>query len=70
MGYSLRVDRYRYTEWREWSTGPVHATELYDCTLDSDEIANVAGLDKYAPVVSARPAQLARQLPLRAGPTK
>ena len=38
LGYSIRVDGYRYTEWREWDGAqlagrwsvPPNATELYD----------------------------------------
>ncbi|MEI6195890.1 MAG: sulfatase [Verrucomicrobiota bacterium] len=43
MGYSVRTDRYRYTEWRDWQTGAVIAQELYDHKTDPDETQNVAG---------------------------
>lgn len=52
MGYSLRTDRYRYTEWRDFSSGVVQARELYDHQEDSQEIANLAGRDFNAAVVA------------------
>jgi iduronate 2-sulfatase len=42
MGYSLRTDRYRYTEWRDWRSGEIVARELYDHETDPDETINVA----------------------------
>ena len=43
MGYSMRTDRYRYTEWR-YVTRPdeTAARELYDHTSDAAENHNVA----------------------------
>lgn len=43
MGYSMRTDRYRYTEWRNLKSGDVKARELYDHQEDPQENANVAG---------------------------
>jgi iduronate 2-sulfatase len=40
MGYSVRTDRMRYTEWRDWKTGAVLATELYDHRADPAEMTN------------------------------
>lgn len=51
MGYSLRTDRYRYTEWRNWRTGDVMARELYDHQQDPHETVNVAGEPDQANVV-------------------
>lgn len=42
MGYSIRTDRYRYTEWQNFLTGTVQATELYDHKTDPLETVNVA----------------------------
>ncbi len=42
MGVSLRTDRYRYTEWRQFSSGDVAATELYDYQVDPNETENMA----------------------------
>lgn len=48
MGYSIRTDRFRYTEWRDWQTGAVMARELYDHAADADETRNVAGWPEHA----------------------
>jgi len=42
MGYSVRTAGWRYTEWRDWDTGAVEATELYDHAADPAELHNVA----------------------------
>jgi len=41
MGYSIRTDRVRYTEWRDWATGKVIARELYEHAKDPGELRNV-----------------------------
>ena len=43
MGYSIRSDRFRYTEWRDFTTARVQARELYDHDNDPLETTNVAG---------------------------
>lgn len=68
MGYSLRDERYRYTEWREWATGRLHTAELYDHALDPDETVNRADDPALAAIRAALGAQLARQFPPRALP--
>ena len=40
MGYSLRTDAFRYTEWRDWKSGNTLARELYDHRQDADETVN------------------------------
>ena len=42
-GYSLRTERWRYTEWRAIDGGEVVAQELYDHNNDPLETENVAG---------------------------
>jgi len=42
MGYSVRTDRYRYTEWRALKTGEIVARELYDHGTDPDETVNLS----------------------------
>ncbi len=42
MGYSLRTDRFRYIELRDWKTGVTQARELYDHQTDPDETKNIA----------------------------
>lgn len=42
MGYSVRTDRIRYTEWRDWASGATLAAELYDHATDPNELVNLA----------------------------
>jgi iduronate 2-sulfatase len=58
MGYSLRGDRYRYTEWRSATDGQVLARELYDHEDDPAETVNLASQSVHAATVD----DLARQL--------
>lgn len=53
-GYSLRTERWRYTEWGEGEQG----RELYDYTADPQELTNLAGAAAHAATV----ADLSRQL--------
>jgi iduronate 2-sulfatase len=46
-GYSMRTDRWRYTEWRAITDGRVIARELYDHAEDSRETKNVADLPSH-----------------------
>ena len=54
-GYSLRTDRYRYTEWGEQGR---EGSELYDHQVDPREMTNLAGQPNQADLVG----QLAQQL--------
>jgi len=42
MGYTLRTNRYRYVEWRNFKTDEIKAVELYDNQVDPDEVNNIA----------------------------
>jgi iduronate 2-sulfatase len=42
MGYSMRTDRFRYTEWRKYQGGQIVARELYDHRKDPQEDDNLA----------------------------
>ena len=42
MGYAIRTESHRYVEWRNWETGKVQASELYDHQTDPNEIKNLA----------------------------
>ena len=48
MGYSVRNERYRYTEWDEGRKG----VELYDYNRDPNELQNIANDPKYAKIVT------------------
>ena len=65
MGYSMRTDRYRYTEWVgfndttmaiDWTT--VYGTELYDHYLDHYENYNLVNNGSYSSVIT----QLSQEL--------
>jgi iduronate 2-sulfatase len=51
MGYSIRTEKYRYTEWlgpnytteKPYNESAVFASELYDLVNDPDETVNIAG---------------------------
>jgi len=51
MGYSMRTDRYRYTEWRDRKTGQLHVRELYDHQKDPKENVNVAKRPDYSQII-------------------
>jgi iduronate 2-sulfatase len=51
MGYSIRTDRYRYNQWRDFQTGRVIARELYDHANDPRETVNLANRDENAEIV-------------------
>ena len=63
MGYSMRTDRYRYTEWRDFKTGKVLARELYDHHKDPDENANLAGQANLKITMDSLAAQMDRTIP-------
>lgn len=60
MGYTVRTERFRYTEWVEFNYAPLYApnwdkligAELYDHTSDSEENYNGADDHKYEQVRS------------------
>jgi iduronate 2-sulfatase len=66
MGVSVRTDRIRYTEWRDWTTGETIARELYDHAADPTELTN--GVDD--PALLAGREAAARLLAARFPPTE
>ncbi len=42
MGYSVRTQAGRYTQWRDWKTGQTLAEELYLASDEPSETKNVA----------------------------
>ncbi|MBI4892341.1 MAG: sulfatase, partial [Acidobacteria bacterium] len=48
MGYTMRTERWRYTEWIERRSGEVTARELYDHAAGDIASANVAELPEHA----------------------
>ncbi|MDB4331443.1 sulfatase [bacterium] len=53
-GYSLRTERFRYTEWLEGEAG----VELYDHTNDPNEVTNLANSDQHQKVIKQLSTQL------------
>lgn len=47
MGYSMRTQRFRYTEWKDRKTGKVMARELYDHEKDPQENVNAVAQPEY-----------------------
>ena len=62
MGYSIRTELYRYTEWRDFQTGEVQAKELYDHHSDPQETTNLAGHASHKTIVAALAGYLAATL--------
>lgn len=58
MGYSIRTDRYRYTEWQNTADNKPLATELYDHQTDPAEAVNIAEKEDQAEVVKRVSEQL------------
>jgi len=58
MGYSMRTDRYRYTEWLPRDRGKPLAVELYDHRLDPQENVNLATLAENRELVQRLSKQL------------
>jgi arylsulfatase A-like enzyme len=59
MGYSLRTDRYRFTQWVERDDpSRVAALELYDHQTDPQENQNIAGRPEHATLVKELAAKL------------
>ena len=58
MGYSMRTERYRYTEWRDPKSELPVAVELYDYQTDPHGDVNLAGTPQAAKLVE----ELGRQL--------
>ena len=58
MGHSLRTDRYRYTEWRDETTGEIVARVLFDHLVDPQENANIADEPAQVATVAALSAVL------------
>jgi iduronate 2-sulfatase len=67
MGYSLRTDRFRYAEWRDWKTGATVARELYDHQSDPEETRNVAEALEHADEVKKLAAMLESAKPVVRG---
>ena len=52
MGYSIRDDRYRFTQWINFASGKIIAEEFYDYTVAQTENKNLIDDSKYAKSIS------------------
>ena len=52
MGYSMRTDKYRYTEWRDFTTGEMVEQELYDHSGQSPPVLGHAETKNIAKSVA------------------
>ena len=59
MGYSMRTDRYRFTEWVTKNKDEVIARELYDHRTDPQENINLAAQAGFQSLVNELAAQRA-----------
>lgn len=62
MGYSIRLEDFRYTEWRDFQTGDITARELYDHRTDALETRNVAAQAEHRGVIERAAASLRDRL--------
>jgi iduronate 2-sulfatase len=62
MGYSIRSQQFRYTEWRDFETGELMDVELYDHQKDPGETVNVAAQDRYGSEITLHSLVLERTL--------
>ncbi len=63
MGYSIRTEKVRYTEWRDWVTKKVLDRELYLTEQDPAELKNHADDPKQADLQQAAAKQLREKFP-------
>lgn len=60
-GYSVRTDRWRYTQWRSIQGGEILAQELYDQEHDPQETRNVAEEFAFAEILASHATRIDRQ---------
>jgi iduronate 2-sulfatase len=51
MGYSIRTEKYRYTEWVNWESKELAAIELYNHTIDTNDNTNIAGNEENKAII-------------------
>jgi arylsulfatase A-like enzyme len=51
MGYSIRTERYRFTEWQNRQTGRIEAQAFFDYVSDPDETENRIDHPEYTRVI-------------------
>jgi iduronate 2-sulfatase len=58
MGYTIRTDRFRYIQWKEWVSGKIVTQELYDHQTDPNEMNNIAVNPEYSAILANHQSQL------------
>ncbi|MCI0705193.1 MAG: sulfatase [Planctomycetia bacterium] len=70
MGYSIRTDKVRYTEWRDWESGKLLGAELYDHTRDPLELTNAIDAPPDANALAEAKKLLHKAVPPEVPPSK
>jgi iduronate 2-sulfatase len=70
MGYTVRVEKGRYTEWRDWQSGALLGAEYYDHNGDPSETLNRSEYYKDMPVLHDARSALHKQFPPETSPAK
>lgn len=70
MGYSVRIDNFRYTEWRKWEDGEVLGAEFYDHRRDRQELNNRVDELTDTPELKAAQKALYAEFPPETPPAK
>ncbi len=63
MGFSMRTNRHRYTEWRDHHSGEIIARELYDHDKDPGETRNLADAPEQSPLLEKLHRRMAKTHP-------
>jgi arylsulfatase A-like enzyme len=62
MGYSIRTERYRYTQWIDRTTHKILSHELYDYEVDPLETVSLANRPEYADQLHLLDSMLTRRI--------
>ncbi|MBD2703839.1 sulfatase [Spirosoma sp. BT702] len=68
IGYSIRNQRFRYTEWRRYQDGNVAASELYDLEHEPIERTNLSGQSAYRNILKDMSQALHNEIPAKPAP--
>ncbi|GAB3708398.1 sulfatase [Spirosoma flavus] len=70
IGYSLRNNRYRYTEWRRYQDGSVASSELYDLYHEPLERTNLSDQPASSSILKEMARALRSEIPAKAAPLR
>ncbi|GAB3945428.1 sulfatase [Spirosoma harenae] len=66
IGYSIRNNRYRYTEWRRYKDGSAASRELYDLNHEPIERTNLSGQSEHSSILNEMAQALRNEIPPKA----